>query len=72
MEENFPQKESLLKTASWRVLATLITGTVVFIYTGEIKEAGIMTTIAAVILTIVYYFHERFWVWLHNKLKNRQ
>lgn len=67
MEENFSQKESLLKTASWRVLATLITGIVVFIYTGEIKEAGIMTITAAIILTIAYYFHERFWVWLRRK-----
>lgn len=71
MEENFSQKESLLKTASWRILATLITGLVVFVYTGEIKEAGIMTITAAVILTIAYYFHERFWVRLHSrKIKN--
>jgi len=67
MEEYFSQKESLLKTASWRILVTLITGMVVFIYTEEIKEAGKMTITAAVILTISYYFHERLWAWLHSR-----
>ena len=64
------EKRAIAKTVMWRVLATLITGIVAFIYTGEFKEASKITVTAALILTAVYYFHERFWQRM-AKLKKR-
>ena len=60
-------KRPFLKTMSWRVLATIITGIVVYLYTGKIGESSKITLTAAVILTIVYYLHERFWIWMRSR-----
>ena len=58
------QTRPVLKTVSWRILATIITGIVVFLYTGKLDESGKITITAALILTIAYYLHERFWIWI--------
>ena len=50
-----------MKTIVWRVLATIITGVVVYLYTGKLAESSKITITAAIILTIAYYFHELFW-----------
>jgi len=55
---------SATKTIVWRVLATVITGVVVYLYTGQLGESTKITLTAAVILTVAYYLHERFWAWL--------
>ena len=41
----------------------IITGVVVYVYTGEIKKSGEISVVAGIILTLVYYLHERFWMW---------
>lgn len=58
------KSKSAIKTITWRVLVTLITGTVAFIYTGKIIESSAITLTAAVVSTLTYYLHERFWVWV--------
>ncbi|KKR46555.1 MAG: hypothetical protein UU18_C0007G0015 [Parcubacteria group bacterium GW2011_GWB2_40_8] len=40
----------------------IITGAVIYVYTGEIKNSGEISIVAGLILTFVYYLHERFWV----------
>jgi len=52
---------SLKKMVSWRIIATLITGVVVFLYTGRLSDATYMTLTSAFVLMIFYYIHERFW-----------
>ena len=56
----------IIKTVSWRILAVIITGAVVYAYTGEIKKSGEISIVAGLILTLVYYLHERFWVWIRK------
>lgn len=54
-------RRSLLKTISWRVMATLITGVVTLILTGRIDFAitvGLGDTFVKIFL---YYAHERIW-----------
>ncbi|MFA6301232.1 MAG: DUF2061 domain-containing protein [Candidatus Paceibacterota bacterium] len=58
------KSRSALKAITWRILATLITGTVVFIYTGKIVESSVITLTVAIISTLAYYLHERFWAWI--------
>jgi uncharacterized membrane protein len=57
---------SVKKTISWRIIATLITGIVVFIFTGTLSDTTYITLTSALALSIFYYIHERFW----NKIKN--
>ena len=56
----------IIKAVSWRILAMIITGAVIYVYTGEIKKSGEISVVAGLILTFVYYLHERFWVWVRK------
>ena len=56
----------IIKSVSWRIIAMIITGAVVYVYTGEIKKSGEISVVAGLILTFVYYLHERFWVWVRK------
>ena len=58
-------KRSLLKTLSWRSLATITTILLVYVFTGEIVlalEVGFIEVFAKLLL---YYLHERMW----NRIK---
>ena len=44
----------------------IITGVVVYAYTGEIKKSGEISVVAGLILTFAYYLHERFWLWVRK------
>ena len=56
----------IIKAVSWRIIAMIITGVVVYAYTGEIKKSGEISVVAGLILTFAYYLHERFWVWVRK------
>ena len=52
---------SLAKALMWRITATLITGLIAYIVTGEVKTAVIIVGIEFVLKFIIYYGHERTW-----------
>ena len=52
---------SIAKSISWRILATLTTMVIVFIFTGSVAASLGVGVIQAVANTILYYFHERTW-----------
>jgi len=52
---------SIIKTVTWRVIATVITLGIVFTFTGSLHKASVITLVTATVLAIGYYFHERFW-----------
>jgi len=52
---------SVLKTISWRLLATFTTATLVFIFTRRIKLALAIGSLEAIAKMIFYFFHERVW-----------
>lgn len=54
-------QRSLLKTIIWRVIGTIITLVVAFLFTGEIKQATNITLVVATLLAVGYYFNERIW-----------
>ena len=56
----------IIKAVSWRIIAMIITGAVVYVYTGEIKKSGEISVVAGLILTFAYYLHERFWLWVRK------
>jgi len=60
-KEKYPQIRSIKKTISWRIIATLITGIIVFLFTKELSETTYITLVSAFVLMVFYYIHERIW-----------
>ena len=52
---------TIIKTISWRVLATLTTFTLVYIFVGKVEVAAIVGGFEVVAKMILYYAHERGW-----------
>jgi uncharacterized membrane protein len=55
------KKRSVVKTISWRVIATALTIGLVYVFTGNITIAAAIGGTDVVIKTIAYYAHERVW-----------
>jgi len=55
------KKRSLAKTIIWRVVATLITWAVAYVFTGSIVGSLEITLWAAGLSMLAYYIHERIW-----------
>ncbi len=52
---------SLLKTITWRILASLDTFLIAWFVSGSISVGGWIATIEVITKIILYYFHERAW-----------
>ena len=55
------RKRSLIKSISWRIIATAITMLVSFLWLGEWATAIALAITANVIKGLLYYIHERVW-----------
>lgn len=55
------RKRSLVKTMSWRAIATATTVAIVFLFTGELALSFGIGALEVVIKMMVYYLHERVW-----------
>ena len=55
------RKRSIAKTITFRMLATVTTMTIVFIFTQDFVVAGIVGTIEFFSKIALYYLHERAW-----------
>lgn len=53
---------TIMKTVSWRIIATLTTMLLVYLFTGRITLALGIGVLEAVIKMIAYFFHERMWL----------
>lgn len=54
-------RRSLAKAISWRILATLITGTIVYLLTGRGEFAATVGLVDTTLKFAVYFAHERAW-----------
>jgi len=61
------RKHAIEKTISWRVVATLSTFAIVWVYTGDLIVGLAIGGVDALVKTILYYFHERSWDELDEK-----
>jgi len=55
------KKRSIIKTISWRILATLTTMSIVYLFTGKLILALSVGGIEAIAKIILYFVHERTW-----------
>lgn len=53
--------KSLLKTLSWRAVATIITMIIAYFIVGDLTVALSIGAFDVIIKMIAYYFHERAW-----------
>ena len=54
-------KRTIIKTITWRIIATLTTVAVIYIWTGDLFVALGSGLVANALKTIFYYVHERVW-----------
>lgn len=54
-------KRSVIKAASWRVIATSTTMILVFIFTGEVLISIGVGFVEVISKIVFYYVHERIW-----------
>ncbi len=54
-------KRSVLKTLTWRLVASLIIFTIAIIYTGSLAISGLFGLCEFVGKGILYFIHERIW-----------
>jgi uncharacterized membrane protein len=55
------RKRTLLKTISWRALATFDTFVISYLITGELTWASAIASLEVFTKVALYYFHERVW-----------
>jgi uncharacterized membrane protein len=54
-------RRTMMKTISWRIVATLTTGIIVYIFTGKILLSLGVIGVEALTKILFYYLHERVW-----------
>jgi len=55
------RKRSLLKTFSWRVLASIDTFLISWLISGKISIGISIATLEVITKLVIYYIHERAW-----------
>ncbi len=55
------RKRSLIKSITWRIIASLDTFVIAWFITGEISWASSIASLEILTKTFLYYFHERGW-----------
>jgi adenylylsulfate kinase len=55
------QRRSILKTVSWRVVATIVTSVVTYVVTDRIDLAITVGLGDSIVKFFTYYLHERMW-----------
>ena len=57
-------KRSMTRSAIWRVWGVLFLALVTYLYTGDWIKTTLVTVIHHASFLLIYYLHERFWLWL--------
>ena len=55
------RRRSVVKSLSWRTVATLTTMLIVLLFTGEIELAVAIGGVEVVAKLVIFYLHERLW-----------
>lgn len=58
-------RRSLAKATSWRILGSIDTFLLSWLFTGSPKAAGAIATTEVLTKMFLYYFHERVWSSVH-------
>jgi adenylylsulfate kinase len=61
MEKCDTHQRSIVKTVTWRIIATMTTVTLVYIFFRKLEIAAAIGGIEVVLKLIFYFIHERAW-----------
>ena len=65
------RRRSLIKSITWRIIASLDTFVIAWFITGKLSWAGSIASLEILTKTFLYYFHERGWNYiLWGKYRN--
>jgi len=65
------RRRSILKTITFRIIATLTTFILVLIITGDLMIAGVIGLLDTISKLFIYYSHERVWNKISWGIKSR-
>lgn len=65
-------KTILLKSISWRIIASIIAFSIIFLVTGSVVLGGTISLIDIFIKIIAFYFHEKAWLIIEKKGKKHE
>jgi uncharacterized membrane protein len=54
-------KRSLVKTLTYRTIATALLAVISWLYTGDPFQTSVITILFTVFSTLAYFIHERIW-----------
>ncbi|MDE2446505.1 MAG: DUF2061 domain-containing protein [Alphaproteobacteria bacterium] len=62
---NSNPRRSIAKAISWRILGSIDTAVLGYLFTGSFKIAGSIASTEILTKVVLYYFHER--AWAHSR-----
>ena len=61
MDKKQSKLRHIAKTLTWRVIASITTFSLAYLFFGDIKKASGLMAVEVVLKMILYYLHERAW-----------
>jgi len=65
-------KTILLKAISWRIIASIIAFSIIFLITGSVILGGTISLIDILVKIVAFYFHEKAWLIIENKRRKHE
>ena len=63
---------SASKSIVWRVIGVFILAIVTFFYTRNWIQVSWITFLHHGIFLCIYFYHERFWIWIGNRIRGKK
>ncbi len=61
-------RRSILKSIIWRILGVVVLAIITYLVTGNLIQTGLITAIHHFSFVFIYYGHERFWIWIGDRV----
>ncbi|MBT5147912.1 MAG: DUF2061 domain-containing protein [Flavobacteriales bacterium] len=61
MDKQISKLRHIAKTITWRIVASLTTFALAYLFFGDISKATGLMSVEIVLKMVLYYFHERVW-----------
>ena len=72
MENQISKLRHIAKTITWRIIASLTTFALAYLFFGDISKATGLMAVEIVLKMALYYFHERVWFKYGNLGRNKK
>ena len=72
MDHQISKLRHFAKTITWRIIASLSTFALAYIFFGDISKASELMAVEIILKMTLYYFHERIWFRYGNLGRNKK